>query len=185
RSYARVLAGRRRLVAAVALLCTLVALLYAVAARPVYEANLLLHVEEDNPNASRNILNDVSSLFETKKAAIAEMELLRSRLVVARAVDAQHLYIQAAPRYFPLGGAWLAARGDGRLSRPGLLGYGGYVWGGESIVVCRFEVPLAWYNRDFFITALGGGRYRLSDAGGRVLLEGAAGALAHQDRDGV
>ncbi|NVD74319.1 tyrosine protein kinase [Duganella sp. BJB1802] len=185
RSYAHVLAGRRWLVAAVALLCTLVALVYAVAARPVYEANLLLHVEEDNPNASRNILNDVSSLFETKKAAIAEMELLRSRLVVARAVDAQHLYIQTAPRYFPLGGAWLAARGDGRLSRPGLLGYGGYVWGGESIAVCRFEVPLAWYNRDFFITALGGGRYRLSDAGGRVLLEGAAGALAHQDGDGV
>jgi tyrosine-protein kinase Etk/Wzc len=179
RAYFHTLLSRRWLIAAIAAVCTLAALAYALAARPVFEADMLLHVEEDSPNASKNILNDVSSLFETKKAAIAEMELLRSRLVVARAVDALRLYIQVRPRYFPLGGEWIAGRAGGALSTPGLFGHGGYVWGGEQIEVTRFELPESRYNQDFTITALGGARYRLGDGDGRVVLEGEAGRPAH------
>nr|WP_315398585.1 GNVR domain-containing protein [uncultured Duganella sp.] len=178
RAYFHTLAARRWLIAGVAALCTLAALAWALAARPVYEANMMLHVEEESPNASKNILNDVSSLFETKKAAIAEMELLRSRQVVARAVDALRLYIEATPRYFPLGGEWIAARRGSVLSEPGLFGRGGYVWGGEKIEVERFDVPDALYNQDFTLTALGGGRYRLGDGAGRVVLDGVAGRPA-------
>lgn len=179
RAYFHTLVARRWLILGVAALCTLAALAYALAARPVYEANMLLHVEEDSPNTSKNILNDVSSLFETKKAAIAEMELLHSRLVVARAVDTLRLYIDARPRYFPLGGEWIAARRGGELSEPGLFGRGGYVWGGEKIEVASFDVPDAMYNQDFTITALGGGRYRLGDSKGRPVLEGETGLAAH------
>jgi tyrosine-protein kinase Etk/Wzc len=179
RSYFQTLVARRWLILGVAALCTLAALAYALAARPVYEANMLLHVEEDTPNTSKNILNDVSSLFETKKAAIAEMELLHSRLVVARAVDTLRLYIDARPRYFPLGGEWIAARHGSELSEPGLFGRGGYVWGGEKIEVASFDVPDAMYNHDFTITALGGGRYRLGDSNGRTVLEGETGLAAH------
>jgi tyrosine-protein kinase Etk/Wzc len=179
RAYCHTLLRRRWLIAAVAAFCTLAALAYALAARPVYEADMLLHVEEDSPNTSKNILNDVSSLFETKKAAIAEMELLRSRLVVARAVDALRLYIHVQPRYFPLGGEWLAARGGAALSQPGLFGRGGYVWGGETIEVTAFEVPEARYNEQFTVTALGGARYRLADGHGRTVLDGEIGQPAH------
>lgn len=179
RAYFHTLASRRWLIVAVTALCTLTALAYALAARPVYEADMLLHVEEENPNASKNILNDVSSLFETKKAAIAEMELLRSRLVVARAVDALRLYIDARPRYFPLGGEWISARHGSQLSEPGLFGRGGYVWGGEKIEVASFEVPDALYNQEFTVTALGAERYRLGDAKGRPVLEGVTGQPAH------
>jgi tyrosine-protein kinase Etk/Wzc len=179
RAYFQTLLARRWLIVAVAALCTFAALAYALAARPVYEANMLLHVEEDSPNASKNILNDVSSLFETKKAAIAEMELLHSRLVVARAVDTLRLYIDARPRYFPLGGEWIAARRGSQLSEPGLFGSGGYVWGGEKIEVASFDVPDAMYNQEFLITALAGGRYRLSDSKGRPVLEGETGLPAH------
>ena len=179
RAYFQTLVARRWLIIGVAALCTLAALAYALAARPVYEANMLLHVEEDTPNSSKNILNDVSSLFETKKAAIAEMELLHSRLVVARAVDTLRLYIDARPRYFPLGGEWIAARRGSQLSEPGVLGRGGYVWGGEKIEVASFDVPDAMYNQEFTVTALGGGRYRLSDGKRRPVLEGEAGRPAH------
>jgi tyrosine-protein kinase Etk/Wzc len=179
RAYFQTLGARRWLILGVAVLCTLAALAYALAARPVYEANMLLHVEEDTPNTSKNILNDVSSLFETKKAAIAEMELLHSRLVVARAVDTLRLYIDARPRYFPLGGEWIAARRGSALSAPGLFGRGGYVWGGEKIEVASFDVPDAMYNHDFTITALGGARYRLGDSKGRPVLEGETGLAAH------
>ena len=179
RAYFHTLLRRGWLIAAVAAFCTLAALAYALAARPVYEADMLLHVEEDSPNTSKNILNDVSSLFETKKAAIAEMELLRSRMVVARAVDALRLYIHVQPRYFPLGGEWIAARGGGALSQPGLFGRGGYVWGGETIEVTAFEVPEARYNEPFTVTALGGARYRLADGHGRAVLDGEIGRPAH------
>ena len=178
RAWFRALAARRWLIVAVAMACTVVALAYALVAPPVYEANMLLHVEEEQPNASKNILNDVSSLFETKKAAIAEMELLRSRLVVAPAIDTLRLYIHARPRYFPLGGEWIAQRQGSRLSAPGLFGRGGYVWGGEKIEVAGFNVPEHLYGREFRLTALGGARWRLGDAQGRALLDGAVGQQA-------
>jgi len=178
RAWFRALAARRWLIVAVTALCTLAALGYALVAPPVYQANMLLHVEEEQPNASKNILNEVSSLFETKKAAIAEMELLRSRLVVAPAVDTLRLYIHARPRYFPLGGEWIAQRRGGQLSAPGLFERGGYAWGGEKIDVAVFDVPSQWYGRQFRITALGGERWRLADSAGRSLLEGRVGQLA-------
>jgi hypothetical protein len=92
----------RWLIGGITALITLMAVLYALVAKPVYEANLMIHVEEESPNASKNILSEASSLFETKKAAIAEMELLRSRMVVSRAVDNLQLYIDVRPKYFPL-----------------------------------------------------------------------------------
>ncbi|MET0265280.1 MAG: GNVR domain-containing protein, partial [Duganella sp.] len=181
RVWYRALFKRRWLVLAVTALCTLAALVYALTLPPVYRADLLLHVEEGQPNASKNILNDISSLFETKKAASAEMELLRSRLVVAPAVDTLRLYIHARPRYFPLGGEWIAQRQGSRLSAPGLFGYlgqGGYVWGGEKIEVAVFDVPDTLYNQQLLVTALGGQRWRLSDGAGRALLDGEVGKLA-------
>lgn len=181
RAWFRALAARRWLIVAVTALCTLAALGYALVAPPVYQANMLLHVEEEQPNASKNILNEVSSLFETKKAAIAEMELLRSRLVVAPAVDTLRLYIHARPRYFPLGGEWIAQRRGGQLSVPGLFERGGYAWGSEKIDVAVFDVPSQWYGRQFRITALGGQRWRLADSAGRTLLEGRVGQLARRE----
>jgi tyrosine-protein kinase Etk/Wzc len=165
----------RWLIGGITALITLVAVLYALVAKPVYEANLMIHVEEESPNASKNILSEASSLFETKKAAIAEMELLRSRMVVSRAVDNLRLYIEVEPRYFPVMGFWFANQNRGQLSNPGLFGYGGYVWGGEKAEVSVFDVPEAWQNRQFTLTARAGNRYRFSGGGQRLAFEGTVG----------
>ena len=87
KGYFNTLYDSRWLIGSMTLLTTLVAVVYALVASPVFEANLMIHVEEESPNASKNILSEVSSLFETKKAAIAEMELLRSPMVISHAVD--------------------------------------------------------------------------------------------------
>ncbi|MDB5934585.1 MAG: tyrosine protein kinase [Massilia sp.] len=165
----------RRLVGVVTGVVTLMALLYAVVATPVYEANLMIHVEEESPNASKNILSEASSLFETKKAAIAEMELLRSRMVISRAVDNLQLYVEAQPKYFAIGGAWIANQARGELAEPGILGWGGYVWGGEKIEVAAFDVPDSMLNREFAIAALDGGRYRFLGGHGAPGFDGAVG----------
>ncbi|NHZ79721.1 polysaccharide biosynthesis tyrosine autokinase [Massilia sp. CCM 8695] len=173
--YVNILYDSRWLIGAVSALVTLLALIYALVASPVYEANLMIHVEEESPNASKNILSEVSSLFETKKAAIAEMELLRSRMVISHAVDNLQLFIDVRPKYFPVVGFWFANRKSDELSEPGIFGRGGYVWGPEKAEVSVFEVPQAWYNREFTVTARGNGRYHLSGGGLAAVYEGMVG----------
>jgi tyrosine-protein kinase Etk/Wzc len=175
KSYLRTLYDSRWLIGTITFTMTVVAILYALVASPVYEANLLIHVEEESPNASKNILSEASSLFETKKAAIAEMELLRSRMVVARAVDNLQLFIDVQPKYFPIAAFWLAKKTDGALSTPGLFGYGGYVWGSERADISVFNVPEAWLNREFVLTVQGPQRYRLSGGGQRIVFDGLVG----------
>jgi tyrosine-protein kinase Etk/Wzc len=175
KGYFNILYDNRWLIGGITALITVVAVLYALVAKPVYEDNLMIHVEEESPNASKNILSEASSLFETKKAAIAEMELLRSRMVVSRAVDNLQLYIQVEPKYLPIAGFWFANQNNGGLSEPGLFGYGGYVWGGERAEVSVFDVPDTWLNREFALTAEGDNRYRFSGGGQRLVFEGTVG----------
>jgi tyrosine-protein kinase Etk/Wzc len=175
KSYLNMLYDSRWLIGAITAVITIVAVLYALVANPVYEANLMIHVEEESPNASKNILSEASSLFETKKAAIAEMELLRSRMVVARAVDNLQLFIDVQPKYFPIAAFWFAKQGGSALSTPGLFGYGGYVWGSERADISVFNVPESWLNREFILTSQEGQRYRISGGGQRIVFDGLVG----------
>lgn len=166
------------LIAGLALAFALLAAVYIVSSEPVYQSNLLIRVEEERQNSSKNILNDVSSLFDSKTAAVAEMQMIRSRAVIGHAVDQLHLEIEARPLYFPLLGAWLARRAglaQSGLSRPGLLGYGGYAWGQERIELAAFEVPAGALGRRFLLTAQGQGRFALSAAGLPAPLQGRVG----------
>ncbi len=177
KSYLNVLVDERWLVIGVAVALTLLAALYALVAKPVYEANMLIHVEEVSPNASKNILNEVSSMFDTKKAAIAEMELLRSRMVIAPAVDKLRLYIDVQPKVFPIP---LPSFGDGKpkeLSEPGIFGVGGYVWGAERLDVSVFNVPASLHNREFVLVIGSDGHYRLTEDSRGLALDGQVGTL--------
>ncbi|MFP3637212.1 hypothetical protein, partial [Bacillus sp. SIMBA_033] len=84
------------------------------------------------------------SLFQSKATADAEIELIRSRMVVGETVDRLHLDVSAMPHYFPLVGAAMArgkeAADNGELETP-VLGLGSFAWGGERIGVAQFDVP--------------------------------------------
>src|SRR5471030_464925 len=120
---------QRRMIILVALAFLLAGASYAFLAPPVYQADIMLQVE-DNPDtsASRSTLADVSSLFDVKSNAAAEAQILGSRLIVTRAVDAVHAFIDASPKRFPIIGR-VFARNASELSDPGLFGMGGYTWG--------------------------------------------------------
>ena len=85
--YIALLQEQRWLIACVALLVTLAGALYAFVATPQYEANLLVHVEEKGQREPKNILGEAGSMIDFKTPAAAEVELLRSRLVISRAID--------------------------------------------------------------------------------------------------
>ncbi|MES2760182.1 MAG: polysaccharide biosynthesis tyrosine autokinase [Pseudomonadota bacterium] len=174
-SWLDLLRNNLRLIGAIALAFTLAAAAYALLARPVYEASMLIHVEEAAPAAAKNALTEAAAMFETKKAATAEMELLRSRTVVGPAVERLKLYIDARPDYFPLIGRLVADRRPGQLSAPGLFGIGGMVWGAEQIDVPWFNVPPAMYKRQFVVTSLGDERFSLYDAVSNIVVYGKIG----------
>ena len=106
----------RWLIAATTSLCLLGGVAYALFTRPVYRSDLLIQVEP-SASESRSPAGDVRPMQELKPDTTSEIQVLNSRMVVSRAVETLKLYIDAAPRYVPVIGWWLAARTDG-LSQP-------------------------------------------------------------------
>jgi tyrosine-protein kinase Etk/Wzc len=179
-TYFDILWENRWLIASIAFIVTLIGASYAFLAKPVYESNMLLHVEEEGQKESKNIIGDLSSLYDVKASAQSEMELVRSRLVVSRAIDNLRLYIHAEPKRFPLVGSWLAGYNK-QLSTPGLMGYGGYTWGTEKIDVATFNVPDALLNKEFVLTAERDGQYRITQKDQGIDFAGKVGVPAVVD----
>lgn len=175
KSYLATLYDSRWMIGFITAVITTVAVIYALVATPVYEANLIIHVEGESSHASKNIASESTSLSEAKNTATSEMALLRSRMVVARAVDKLQSFIDVQPKYFPVAAFWFAGQHRGMLSEPGLFGYGGYVWGGEEAQVSVFNVPESLLDREFVITAQSRQRYRISGGGQRIMFDGLVG----------
>lgn len=164
----------RWLIATVALAVFLLGAAYAFLAKPVYEANMLIHVEESSPQERRNILGEMGAMFDVKTPPSAETELVQSRMVVSGAIDNLRLYIDAQPKYFPIIGKSIADNSK-NVSTPGIFGYGGYVWGKEKIDVSTFNVPDALLNRTFVVTAEEGDRFRIYEEESNITINGAVG----------
>ncbi|MFP6557991.1 polysaccharide biosynthesis tyrosine autokinase [Paraburkholderia sp. B3] len=155
--------------------------LYAFLGTPVYRADALIQVDDDSGSGSLNDkLGDLASLFQAKATADAEIELIRSRMVVADTATRLHVDIDARPHYFPLIGASVAryrSHYSSELLSP-ILGLKHYAWGGERIGVSQFDVPPAQYEDKFRLTALGEDSFELTDPDNHVVLRGRVGAIA-------
>jgi tyrosine-protein kinase Etk/Wzc len=184
--YWDLIVDNRWLVTAVFVTAVLLGGAYAVVARPVYEANLLIQVEDNAGNAKDLLGPAAANLFDGKSATSAELEIIRSRLVIGQAVDSAKLYITARPRYLPFIGAALARRAKD-LSNPGLLGLPGYVWGTEAIVVPVFNVPRELEGTSFKLIAGTDGRYTLTHPELEQVIEGRVGVplLQHTPKGNV
>lgn len=182
--YLDILIDNRWLVAAIALVAVLLGTAYAFLGKPVYEANLAVQVE-DSGNSAGSFLGDAaSSLLSVKTPAAGEIEILRSRAILGKAVENTKLYISARPRYAPFVGSWLARRATG-LSEPGFMGLSGYVTGTEKILVPRFDVPADFEDKPFTLTLGTDGSYELSSADIETPLKGTVGTLLEAKLPGV
>jgi tyrosine-protein kinase Etk/Wzc len=153
--------------------------LYAFLGTPVYRADALIQVDDDSGMGSINDkLGDLASLFQAKATADAEIELIRSRMVVGDTVGKLHIDIDARPHYFPLVGASIARQRSQFTNQllPPMLGMTHYAWGGERINVGQFDVPAALYEKKFQLTALGGEQFELTDPDGHSAIRGRVGA---------
>ncbi|HFE4602715.1 TPA: polysaccharide biosynthesis tyrosine autokinase [Klebsiella quasipneumoniae subsp. similipneumoniae] len=106
----------RRLIISVTSLFTLVALIYAIFATPIYQADALIQVEQKQANA---ILSNLSQMLpDSQPQSAPEIALIRSRMILGKTVDDLNLQARVKQKYFPLLG-----RGFARLSgdKPGSL----------------------------------------------------------------
>lgn len=155
---------------------------YALLAAPVYQAQAMVQVESKMPGIPG--LSELSSSLGVgsgSKAATTEVALLTSRSVIGTAVDQLHLDVVVEPVRFPLLGSYFARRyspdAQGQLA-PAKFGANSYAWGGENLVLQRFEVPSVWLEVPLTIESLDGGKFRLLGEDGNVILTGVAGETA-------
>ncbi|EOT9961663.1 polysaccharide biosynthesis tyrosine autokinase [Escherichia coli] len=96
----------RKLIVSVTSLFTLLALLYAIFATPIYQADALIQVEQKQANA---ILSNLSqTLPNSQPQSAPEITLLGSRMILGKTVDDLNLQIRAKQDYFPVFGRGLA-----------------------------------------------------------------------------
>lgn len=153
-----VISDNRWLIAGVTVLALALGGAYATLLTPVYEANSLIQVEEtkEGTASTTSALGAAGNLFEIRSPSTAEMEILRSRLVLGQAVQNLNLDLSVRPKYIPIIGKWLARRATAP-SEPGFLGRSGYVSGNESLKVETFTVPPKFEGKQFVV--------RLDDSG--------------------
>ncbi|AFQ50810.1 polysaccharide biosynthesis tyrosine autokinase [Burkholderia cepacia] len=162
RRYWGMLYGGRRLILCTALAGALAGAVYALCAAPVYRTDILFQVEQ-SPTDSKPTSppGDPSSVFDLKTDASTEIEVLKSRAVLDRAIDNTNLAVDARPHYLPLIGWRFVKAADG-LSSPLP---GGYVYGAERIDVPTFDVPKRLLGKRFALTVGDDGAYTLQRTG--------------------
>lgn len=153
------LLDNRWLIIGVTALFTIVGILYATLATPIYKADALIQVEQ---NSGDSLLKDISSIMpDAKPLSAAEIELIKSRMVIGKTISDLSLDIEVKEKYFPLLG-----KGVARLleTEPG------------KIAVSRLDVPDSWQDEELTLKVLDNQNYRLS-GGDTVAFDGKVGQL--------
>ena len=149
---------------------------YALMATPVYKASAVVQVEQKK--AAIPGLSDMSDMFGGQSPAVTEIELIKSRAVIGKAVDNLKLDIVSEPRYFPLIGRFLARRFNaatpGELATP-LFGLSSYAWGGEQLKIFQLDVPDELLDQELTLIAGENGHFTLLAPDNTQLVEGRVG----------
>lgn len=96
----------RNLIIAVTMAFTVMAILYALFATPIYQANALIQVEQKQGNAILNSLNQM--LPDGQPQSAPEIALLQSRMILGKTVDDLNLQYHIEQEYLPVVGSGLA-----------------------------------------------------------------------------
>lgn len=150
-----------------------VGVFYALVTPPIYQADAVLQIEEKSGGMPG--LGDLSDMLSTDALAATEIEIIKSRNIIGKAVDKLNLTINAQPDYLPIIGAAIARRYSGAEVSSGM---GGYAWGGERIQLQRLVLP-SYLIKDGVVLVTGKDQqYTLTDIGGETLLTGSVGEVA-------
>lgn len=154
------LIDHRKLIISITALFTLIAIIYALFATQVYQADAMVQVEEKQANA---ILGNLSQMLpDSQPQSAPEIALLQSRMILGKTVDDLNLQTLVSEKYFPLfGEGWAKLTGQ----KP------------HSISVSRFYVGEIDNNdeTDAIVTVLDSKNYTIT--GENFELKGTVGEL--------
>ncbi|KJH73847.1 polysaccharide biosynthesis tyrosine autokinase [Pseudomonas sp. ES3-33] len=158
---------------------------YALLSTPIYQANALVQVEEKKGGmAALGGMGEMSEMFGGTSPAVTEIELLKSRAVLGKAVENLKLDILVEPNYFPLIGHFLSRHfkpeSKSELASP-LFGLNSYTWGGEKLDIFQLEVPDSYLGKGLTLRAEGNNALTLLNDDDEVLLNGQAGEKLEQN----
>ncbi|MBW0449506.1 polysaccharide biosynthesis tyrosine autokinase [bacterium M00.F.Ca.ET.228.01.1.1] len=154
---------------------------YCVLAKPIYSADAHVRVEQADNTSQALTQTQTGAAINSGSGSLptdAEIEIIKSRGVVAPVVEQMKLNFSVTPKTVPLLGS-IAARvaTPGELARP-WLGLTSYAWGGEVADVASIDVLPALEGQKLTMKALDGGRYELYAENGALLLRGQVGQQA-------
>jgi tyrosine-protein kinase Etk/Wzc len=149
----------RYIILATTLLALLLGSYYGWRKSPIYQVEAMLQIEDKKGSSGSPMMEALNSLMDQAAKSAAEMEIIRSNLVLGRTVEALSLDIQANPGYGRLIGDALVR---GRKDAP-------------ALVVDRFELPNYLRGTGFKIIALEPGAFRWEGPDQEVLATGNVG----------
>lgn len=105
------LLDHKKLIIAITGLFTFLAILYALFATPIYQADALIQVEQKQGNS---ILSNLSQMLpDSQPVSAPEIALLQSRMILGKTVDDLTLQAQVQQKYFPIfGRGWARLTGQ-------------------------------------------------------------------------
>ncbi|HAG7451524.1 polysaccharide biosynthesis tyrosine autokinase [Escherichia coli] len=143
----------RKLIISVTSLFTLIALIYAIFATPIYQADALIQVEQKQANA---ILSNLSQMLpDSQPQSAPEIALIQSRMILGKTVDDLNLQARVKQKYFPIlgrGFARLAGDKPGNISVSRLYMPGNGEDEPKILLTVRDKNNFSVHSDDFTIT---------------------------------
>lgn len=175
--YYSALVEGKKLLFAVAGVIALIGALYAFLATPIYQADVLIQIDQKK---SGGPLGELSDLVSGETPTEAEIEIIKSRSILGEVVSRLGLDIEARPHYFPLVGRRIADLHSDAAPADPWLGAGSYAWGGEVISLSSLNVPEDMIGKSLTLLAQKDQHFDLLDSEGNKLLSGVVGQPARQ-----
>jgi len=176
------LVDHKWLFAIVTALATLAAVAYALLATPIYTVDSLIQVEDKKSGALGGLSAVAQALDVSGSPVEGEIEILRSRSNVTRAVEALRLQADVeVENRLPLVGSWLARKlerdDNGLAIAPSLplVDPANWAWGGERLLLAEFETPPQQYGQPHQLAIGEDGAWTLLDPDGQLVLQGRTG----------
>ncbi|MBW3567390.1 MAG: polysaccharide biosynthesis tyrosine autokinase [Proteobacteria bacterium] len=165
-----------RWIAAITLAVFFVAAVYAFTTTPVFRTNALVQVEEKDTGIGG--IEELSSMLSGETPTEAEIEIIKSRSVLTKAIEQRDLNIDIEPSRFPLIGGMIARRYEGEGAAHAWLGFDSHAWGGERVQIDRLDVDRGLEGESLTLIAGSADTYTLLDPEGELLLAGVVGEAA-------
>ncbi|WP_269844776.1 polysaccharide biosynthesis tyrosine autokinase [Methyloprofundus sedimenti] len=143
---------------------------------PIYQADAMLQVESSQSMMIDPFAEGMGIGGNTPVQA--EMEIIKSRMIMGATVTSLNLEIVAEAKYFPVIGAAMARRfeaGNKDMLAAPWLGFSDYAWGGEIIQVDTLDMPASWIDIPITLIAGKNGQFKLFDMDEQFVTDGEVG----------